>query len=148
MAHSFFVAVVVSETLAKCWLSFCEPDSLGVAGREKKRKKWRTCLVSNVIYTCRAHITSCTARLPQTASYKHQKRDSLERKGLGGKQRGGTEGDERQKGRESKWKLHTKLCKASGMKHRFPHKMIMLLNEIWQYSCKRLIQGSPAAMQM
>lgn len=44
--------------------------------------------------------------------------------------------------------LYAELCKASGMKHRFPHKMIMLLNEIWQYSCKRLIQGSPAAMQM
>lgn len=40
------------------------------------------------------------------------------------------------------------LCKASGMKHRLPHKMIMLLNEIWQHSCKRLIRGSPAAMQM
>lgn len=40
------------------------------------------------------------------------------------------------------------LCKAWGMKHRLPHKMIMLLNEIWQHSCKRLIRGSPAAMQM
>lgn len=40
------------------------------------------------------------------------------------------------------------LCEAPGMKHHIPPKMIMLLNEIWQYSCKRLIRGSPAALQM
>lgn len=57
------------------------------------------------------------------------------------------DGAEIEKGREY-MKLCTKFCKAAQMKHRFPHKMIMLLNEIWQCSCKRLIQGSPAAMQM
>lgn len=40
------------------------------------------------------------------------------------------------------------FLKQAGMKRRLVHKMIMLLNEIPQYSCKRLIQGSPAALQM
>lgn len=87
---------------------------------------------------------SCTARLPQTASYMalHQTADSLEGKSqekdrdkaCGGKKK---EKEKKTNSRESRRKLHTKLCDASGMKHCFPHKMIMLLNEIWQYSCKR-----------
>lgn len=40
------------------------------------------------------------------------------------------------------------FIKQAGMKHRHLHKMIMLLNETQQYSCKCVIQGSPAAMQM
>lgn len=86
-----------------------------------------------------APCVPASARLPQTRELtvltkrEKKKEESREERWGQGKQMSRERGE---------------LCKASGMKRRLSRKMIMLLNEIWQHSCKRLIRGSPAAMQM